>query len=54
MPAVLVETGFVSNADEARLLGSSAGQEQTARAIFRALSAYKDRYERGLRLASAG
>jgi N-acetylmuramoyl-L-alanine amidase len=54
MPAVLVETGFVSNADEARLLGSRAGQEQTARAIFDALSAYKARYERGLRLASAG
>jgi N-acetylmuramoyl-L-alanine amidase len=54
MPAVLVETGFVSNADEARLLGSQAGQEQTARAIFRALEAYKARYERGLRLASAG
>ena len=54
MPAILVETGFVSNPDEARLLGSAAGQEQTARAIFEAVAAYRDQYERGLRLAAAG
>jgi N-acetylmuramoyl-L-alanine amidase len=52
MPAVLVETGFVSNTDEARILSSLEGQEATARSIFRAVSAYKDRYERGLRTAS--
>ncbi len=52
MPAILVETGFVSNLAEARLLSSSAGQEQTARAVFQAIAAYKGRYERGLRLAA--
>ena len=52
MPAILVETGFVSNPAEARLLSSPAGQEQTARAVFQAIAAYKGRYERGLRLAA--
>ena len=53
MPAVLVEVGFVTNPDEARLLSSSAGQEQTARSIFNAVRAYKETYERGFRLAGA-
>ena len=49
MPAVLVETGFITNRDEARLLKSDRGREQTARAIFNAIRAYKEVYERGLR-----
>ncbi len=53
MPAVLVEVGFVTNPDEARLLSSAAGQEQTARSIFNAIRAYKRTYERGLRVAGA-
>lgn len=53
MPAVLVETGFVSNPDEARYLSSEAGQEETARAIFRSVAAYRDQYERGTRLAAS-
>ena len=53
MPAVLIEVGFVTNPDEARLLASAAGQEQTARSIFNAIRAYKQTYERGLRLAGA-
>ncbi|HLT45916.1 MAG TPA: N-acetylmuramoyl-L-alanine amidase [Rubricoccaceae bacterium] len=51
MPAVLVETGFVSNDDEARYLASAAGQEAIAGAIYRAVRAYKERYERDLRLS---
>ncbi|MEM1054948.1 MAG: N-acetylmuramoyl-L-alanine amidase [Bacteroidota bacterium] len=54
MPAILVETGFITNPEEARFLASASGQEKTARAIFRAVKAYKEQYERGLRLASTG
>ncbi len=54
MPAILVETGFVSNADEARLLGSHDGQVRTARGIFEAIAAYRDQYERGLQVAAGG
>ncbi len=54
MPAILVETGFVSNVGEARLLGSREGQEQTARGIFEAIAAYRDQYERGLQTAAGG
>ena len=49
MPAVLVETGFITNPDEARFLSSDAGLDATAEAIFRAVRAYKESYERGLR-----
>lgn len=52
MPAVLVEAGFITNPEEARLLKSDAGLQATAESIFRAVRAYKERYERGLRLAS--
>ncbi len=54
MPAILVETGFITNPEEARFLASRDGQEKTARSIFRAVKAYKTRYERGLRLATKG
>ena len=53
MPAVLVEVGFVTNPDEARLLSSRAGQERTARSILNAIRAYKATYERGLRVAGS-
>lgn len=45
MPAVLVETGFISNPSEARYLTSDRGQAYTASAIFRAIRNYKDEYE---------
>ncbi len=53
MPAILVETGFVTNESEARYLSSAAGQDAIAGAVFRAVRTYKEHYERGLR-ASAG
>ena len=49
MPAVLIELGFVSNAAEARFLGSEAGQTYLASAIFRAIRDFKEEYDRGLR-----
>lgn len=44
MPAVLVETGFISNPSEARYLTSDRGQTYTASAIFRAIRNYKEDY----------
>lgn len=46
MPAILVETGFGSNRDEARFLTSSSGQQRLARAIADGLEQYMARYER--------
>ena len=42
MPAVLVETGFISNPGEARYLTSDRGQAYIASAIFRAIRNYKE------------
>ena len=52
MPAILVETGFVTNRAEARFLGSDRGQDLIASGIFRAVRTFKkqyDKYEKGLR-----
>lgn len=46
MPAVLVETGFISNPGEARYLTSDRGQSYIASAIFRAIRNYKEDYEK--------
>lgn len=40
IPSLLVETGFISNASEERLLGSSAYQEKLARSIYKGLRSY--------------
>ncbi|ENY73896.1 N-acetylmuramoyl-L-alanine amidase [Aeromonas diversa CDC 2478-85] len=40
IPSVLVETGFISNHDEEKLLGSSAYQQKVARAIFQGIRTY--------------
>ena len=45
MPSVLIETGFISNKDDAKYLKSSAGQKQIAESIFSSIKAYRKYYE---------
>ncbi len=56
MPAVLVESAFITNPREERKLQREEYREQIARALFDGIAAYKIRYEQrlGLRSAPAG
>lgn len=45
MPGVLIETGFLSNAEEEKFLRSVEGQVYIASAIYRAFKEYKNEYE---------
>jgi N-acetylmuramoyl-L-alanine amidase len=45
MPSILVETGFLSNPDEAKFLSSDTGQVYIASAILRAFRDYKNHLE---------
>lgn len=47
MPSVLIETGFLTHADEEKFLGSSEGQDKVAQAIFHAFRDYKLEMETG-------
>ncbi len=49
MPNVLVETGYLSNREEERILRSSQGQARIAEALFKGIQEYKRIYERALR-----
>ena len=46
MPSVLIETGFISNYDEAMYLGSDKGQTEIAESIYDAIISYKKAIER--------
>jgi N-acetylmuramoyl-L-alanine amidase len=46
MPGVLVEIGFLNNAEEEIFLNSEEGQAQVAMAIFNGIKAYKLEYEK--------
>lgn len=48
MPSILIETGFLSNPDEEKFLSSEKGQQKVADAIFKAISQYKNDYEKSL------
>ncbi len=45
MPSVLVETGYLTNANDNTYLSSTSGQEQVAAAILKAFTAYKKEME---------
>ncbi|HUP51457.1 MAG TPA: N-acetylmuramoyl-L-alanine amidase [Longimicrobiales bacterium] len=47
MPSVLVEAGYLSHADEGRLLGESSFQRQAAQGISRAVVRFFERYPPG-------
>jgi N-acetylmuramoyl-L-alanine amidase len=48
MPNVLIESGFLSNKNESKLLGQSRYRQKIAQAIFSALVNFKDKYENPL------
>lgn len=53
MPNVLVETGYLSNRNEEKVLRSSKGQQKIAEAIFEGIKEYKTLYEKALREGQA-
>ncbi len=46
MPSILVETAFITNPTEEKLLNEPAWQKKTATAIYEGIKAYKDAYEK--------
>jgi len=48
MPNILIETGYLSNPNDERLLASAAGQRKIAEGIFSAIKIYKKEYEKAL------
>jgi N-acetylmuramoyl-L-alanine amidase len=46
MPNVLIETAYLSNREDERLLKSESGQDKYADAIFNAIKRYKTEYEK--------
>ena len=54
MPSVLVEVGYLSNEDEARLLGEEAFQQNAAEAVAEAVMTFFERYPPGSGFGSTG
>ncbi len=48
MPSVLIETGFLSNSNDAKYLNSKNGQKEIASSIFDAIEKYKMYYENSI------
>jgi N-acetylmuramoyl-L-alanine amidase len=46
MPNVLVETAYLSNREDERMLKSESGQNKIADALFQAVKKYKQEYEK--------
>jgi len=53
MPAVLVEVGYLSNAEQEQALASGGYQDRIAQALFDAISAYRAVVERTTAQAAA-
>ncbi len=53
MPAVLVETGFLTNSSEERFLSTAMGQQKVAVAIFEAFKDYKAEVETGIAVSTS-
>ena len=53
MPNVLVETGYLSNRQEERILRTSQGQQRIADALFQGIKEYKNVYEKALKEGQA-
>lgn len=49
MPSILIETGFVNNADDARYISSEEGQQAIAESIFNAITSYKKMVDRNVK-----
>lgn len=45
MPSVLIESGFLSNKDDAKYLKSHKGQQEIAESIYKTVKKYKEDYE---------
>ncbi len=46
MPSIYVETGYLTNTADKKILGTDSGQEKLAEAIFKAVKAYKEEKEK--------
>ncbi|AYO58417.1 cell wall hydrolase [Chryseobacterium sp. 6424] len=53
MPSVLIETGFISNYDEAVYLASDKGQDEIAGSIYEAVLSYKKAFDRNASVSAA-
>ena len=48
MPSILVETGFLSNAYEERLLRTRSFRQKVAEALYESIQKFKEEYEKGI------
>ena len=46
MPSIYVETGYLTNATDKKILGTDSGQDKLADAIFKAVKTYKEEKEK--------
>lgn len=49
MPAILTEVGFISNTKDYNVIITKEGQQELAKRLFDAFSAYKKEYEKGVK-----